>query len=180
MKHLIKGYGILMIILGIVAATTLPDVFNFPNDFAFKCFRIGLIAIALALGYVFIFRNDLFSCISPLSKVDILKEIAQVYSLRSRAMDGMSCVYLSPEGRKCAFSYCCTDAGVKELALANTGISGLDHKPDYYLKECYKGHSVEFWLDVQEFHDCYANWDLTGLSPTGEEKLNKLLVIYKN
>lgn len=38
----------------------------------------------------------------------------------------------------------------------------------------YKGHSVDFWMDIQKFHDEEEFWDKKSLTESGKEYLNKL------
>lgn len=118
------------------------------------------------------------------TKVEILQETADFYSeetnRRSQDASG-SCIYIAKNGNKCAFSRCCKEDGktIKFLEEYNEdsnvidleGTAGLDN----LLKSEYHGHCVEFWQQVQSFHDDSYNFTAPkGLSVVGEALLSSM------
>jgi hypothetical protein len=46
---------------------------------------------------------------------------------------------------------------------------------DIILKEEYKGHSQNFWADIQCLHDNPENWNNEGITEEGQDRVNYLL-----
>lgn len=93
------------------------------------------------------------------TKAEIIEETVRYYeedpSRRSYDMATHMCNYLSPTGQMCAVGRCMTDPGSVTAtsdvySLADSSESGLDG----LLKEEYRGHSVDFWDSLQQYHDC--------------------------
>lgn len=88
---------------------------------------------------------------------------------------GMGCAYIGPDGERCAFSRCCELDDALILKFAN-----LDNSDDggalssYFsekeftkevgydfqkiIQEKYRGHSIGFWVAIQQLHDDDAHW----------------------
>jgi len=104
------------------------------------------------------------------TKTMILQEIVWHFNEHERSQTelyGMvACQYKDPNGNHCGFGYCCNwgDPRVEEFLIRrnNTPIAGLreatDDNLDMLLKPWYHGHSAEFWVDVQLFHDTGSHW----------------------
>ncbi len=120
------------------------------------------------------------------SKLEIIEETAKAYTSENRSItDGNRCVYLGPEGKRCAFSRCCKDdPRTFEILLNNQRTSAADLLEGYdekdLLKPEYRGYNKGFWSRIQTFHDCEENWNENGLSETGECIKESLLNIYKS
>ena len=91
-----------------------------------------------------------------------------------------NCVYQSPTEpeRKCAVGRCMTKEALVSLGQAEGPAESLkckspDGKLDTLLIQKYRGHSADFWEDLQHFHDSKINWNKNGLSPCG-------LIVFKN
>jgi hypothetical protein len=128
-----------------------------------------------------------------LSKLEILNETASFYSEDvTRRATGRSddCVYVKQvEGKEdqyCAFSRCCTPMG--RLALQaqcneSMGVIGaMSHlyqaghvsnpdSADEILEPRYRGHSINFWAEIQDVHDNSRNWNDDGLTEDGTKQV---------
>lgn len=127
-----------------------------------------------------------------MTKLKILEETVEFYSENPRSIgENGFCVYFHEDGRRCAVGRCIdlkkkdqflemldglvrrkVYAGFSGNALVNAGmIPDLDS----FLEEKYKGHSSEFWEEIQQFHDHCANWEVDGeLSDYGRYELTRL------
>jgi len=106
-----------------------------------------------------------------------------------------NCVYVDPETKlHCAVGRCIDYSLLSDSYRGNQNgeeyINSFGNATDIltansgkgFLKEEYKGHSVQFWLDLQEFHDRNSFWEgdsidpkyPTGLSAQGRSKLKRL------
>lgn len=126
-----------------------------------------------------------------MTKLEIIEETVKYYSedTSRRSTEEKNCVYLSKNGNKCAFSRCCTEEGV-ELLHKNEGRSVgvldctsplyLGKEIDDVLKPEYKGHSIDFWRNLQDLHDSENYWDSNGLTKEGLERLKYIKQNYIN
>jgi hypothetical protein len=117
------------------------------------------------------------------TKVEIIEETADFYNTTNRGMLGRyTCIYLSEiTGNKCAVGRCMTDEGLKDYGNVGGDVGELNYTAkglDSILKDEYKGHDVDFWKDLQRFHDEYNYWNETGLSEMGKIRKNSLIKKY--
>lgn len=130
-----------------------------------------------------------------MTKTEIILETVKYYNKHNRGIEPKhrNCVYYSPENKNmCAVGRCLTDATVfDDFIRANSSyggssISELKCELDEFLKPEYRGHSNEFWEDIQRFHDNYDCWSKkllfkgNKLNKEGKNRLNALLDKYKN
>lgn len=112
-----------------------------------------------------------------MTKIEIIEETVVYYKANPRSITkSNSCVYFNEEnGAMCAFSRCCTEESVKQLHdfCEGNGVSGIDHFNNF-LKEEYKGHERNFWVDIQILHDSGSYWDGNELTSLGIEEVAKL------
>ena len=101
--------------------------------------------------------------------------------------DGESCVYQSREDpeHKCAVGRCMTKEALESLGQTEGSVQELESgSPDGVLDTLlipkYRGHSIHFWEDLQDFHDSKSNWDENGLSPFGRIAFKALLSVWGN
>jgi len=83
-------------------------------------------------------------------------------------------------GKQCAVGHCMTEEG-RDLAMRQLweGVEDLGIRLlEGSLKEEYKGHELEFWSDLQRFHDTTQYWRSEGLSLRGEFYKQELLIKY--
>lgn len=117
------------------------------------------------------------------TKIQILQETYDYYTAdpnNRRSIDEVSCLYKGPDGKKCAFTRCCNEEDVENgLLLESTAVNlaTLD-----YLKEEYIGHNINFWRDIQRFHDKGLFWNQQSntISSIGQRQYERLLEKYKN
>jgi hypothetical protein len=114
------------------------------------------------------------------TKIKIIQETANFYNLNNRADNKISCRYYL-DGKMCAVGRCLNNAENFDK-YAETGFTtSIEdvYRGDIDFKKDYKGHSVYFWKDLQEFHDETANFTETGLSNKGKTKIDFLMDKWK-
>jgi len=123
------------------------------------------------------------------TKIQIIEETVEYYSADTsrRGVFGSNCVYYAPrlnDEVMCAVGRCIKEP--KKLHGVFASITRLAEKVneeslDNLLKEEYRGHSKDFWQDLQGFHDTRENWnEHIGLTEEGETNLKLLLTEYEN
>lgn len=116
---------------------------------------------------------------------DIILETAAFYNSKNRSMADEGCCYLDEKGNNCALGRCIKPERIKEIVEYDNSaaaISLLKHE-DYgfdILKDEYRIEDVQFWEDLQRFHDSEPNWDAFGISKRGREVAEKLIAKYSN
>lgn len=129
------------------------------------------------------------------SKVEIIDETAQYIEKNGRAKGDYkshstlkkdSCVYrtTNKQGKKigCAIGRVMLN---EEYSSDLEGLTASDFERsfgglDQFLKPEYRGHSIDFWEDLQGFHDSDSNWDETDhLTETGKAHLVELKEFYR-
>lgn len=110
------------------------------------------------------------------SKKEIIDQTVQAYkNPENRAITAYGCEYYVPEtGNMCAVGRCLVKPRGKEsndiISAFETGnIRQRSFKPQY------RGHEVEFWTDIQVFHDTDCFWSNKGLTEVGVARYNKLV-----
>jgi hypothetical protein len=105
------------------------------------------------------------------TQTEIVTETIQFYladpaARRAKKRAGYSCHYAMPlePSRRCAVGRCMTEEAIKEVGSYTGGVNQLnrDHGPLYRLLRAeYRGHSQEFWFNLQALHDedCYWTAD---------------------
>jgi hypothetical protein len=123
------------------------------------------------------------------SKKTIINETREYYKNNSRAIDTdesgyESCVYLNSEGDSCAVGRCIPLNRLKSLSDSNGKAADDFDDLDSLLRWDYRGHDVDFWCELQEFHDNYDNWEPKVKGPgnkltnRGRRTLRRLLKEY--
>lgn len=97
---------------------------------------------------------------------------------------GVTCVYHAdawagkPE-RMCAVGRCMTDPAGVQRRFSSMGAMQLDgelsHGLDDVLKPEYRGLPIEFWDQLQYWHDDRGNFDAIGLTAKGREEADWLI-----
>lgn len=129
-------------------------------------------------------KEALNSPVKQKTKKEILEEVFQYYaadpSRRATNAEG-SCRYLMEDGRKCAVGRCliegkkiCFGGMQKDPIFAEIQVNQIDNLDSHLLPE-YRGHSVDFWQELQYWHDYCGNFTETGLSEKGERDAKFLL-----
>lgn len=128
------------------------------------------------------------NAITQVTKLEIIDKVLGIYiedpGRRATTSNG-SCRYRMADGRMCAVGQCLdTDhRRYGRLVEENPAVFGaweFSGEPDrhYHLDEFlrpeFRGHSVEFWGELQNIHDVAENWDEDGLSEKGQLALAKL------
>jgi hypothetical protein len=97
---------------------------------------------------------------------EIIKETVEFYwaDPKRRATADIGCWYLTIDGRMCAVGRCLTQrhAWRAFAMLCSVGqLPGrlLEASLDEILQPEYRGHSVEFWENLQNLHDNEHIWD---------------------
>lgn len=107
----------------------------------------------------------------------IVKETAEFYNLGNRAEVNHVCAYLHwHSGNKCAVGRCMTASAIREYGDHHGAVDDLPVGDiDTLLKPSYRGHPLNFWLDLQGFHDEAMNFTHEGLSPDGAQVRDDIL-----
>ncbi len=112
------------------------------------------------------------------TKAQIINETVEFYSADTsrRSINARgNCFYLHPaNGNKCAVGRCLKNPS-KEASMSVSFLFG-SYKERYnpeFLPE-YEGHDLDFWMDLQGFHDSSENWDKYGLTAGGQKELKRL------
>jgi hypothetical protein len=100
----------------------------------------------------------------------IIRETIAHYNRKNLSISEYgSCKYLMEDGRMCAVGRCMTETGINRFGKFQGDIHKLiskhhltDEEFDGYLKEEYRGHSVNFWKTLQRLHDDDINWGENG------------------
>lgn len=100
--------------------------------------------------------------------IDIIKEIATHYihalgQNRGVNKEIKSCQYLTKDGNRCAVGYCINDKYINKLETNALDVTELHtyfslDTLDDILKERFKEQDIQFWIDLQLWHDSPANW----------------------
>lgn len=120
---------------------------------------------------------------------EIIEEVSNYYEKDTsrRGIDRYGgCTYyseelsISKENKVCAIGYC-----VKAPEQIEREISGecISTKSNFTIvennfKDEFKGHSHDFWISLQEFHDENRNWGNNSLTPKGKEVKLELRRVY--
>lgn len=98
----------------------------------------------------------------------------------TRAMyEGGTCSYKTEDGRMCAVGKCLNALGHK-YGRNNYPIHGMisedagEHTLDDILLKKYRGHSIDFWSQLQSLHDSDDYWDSNGFRAAGENRLREI------
>lgn len=110
------------------------------------------------------------------SLMEIFDETVEAYKggLETRGSSKYGCKYLTPDGKMCAVGRCCIGPKPGWIGSANS-IRTKDATFDLeeVLKPEYRGHNVDFWLDLQGFHDNQHYFTKEGYSQTGLNEIEE-------
>jgi hypothetical protein len=112
------------------------------------------------------------------SKLEIIDETIDYYRKNPRSIEDFRCLYLGSNNQRCALSRCCTEEGV--LRLSNhEGVSIVSFIEngliiEELLKPEYKGHCLDFWMNLQYIHDYNCLWKDNMLSDEGIKEVNRI------
>jgi hypothetical protein len=105
-------------------------------------------------------------------------------SLGLSSVGNVTCFYHGEEGKKCAVGRCLTDSGLEkahefEKSPPPTGASVKEFDSKFELElnliEVYRGHSIDFWKDLQALHDHDRMWGkFFGLTEDGHQYVEVL------
>jgi hypothetical protein len=104
-----------------------------------------------------------------MTKTEIINETIAFYNSTNRGYDEAEdiCVYLTPNGNKCAVGRCMTNGAIEKCGMTQASIGNLIEvhnlaSIDDILKPEYRGHGLRFWKDLQHFHDDCSLWNKDG------------------
>jgi hypothetical protein len=100
---------------------------------------------------------------------EIIKETVEFYwadPAGRRAASDIACEYLTADGRMCAVGRCLTPehaTRASDILCSASALPGLLCTPlDELLRPEYRGHSVNFWSNLQTLHDDDLSWRTEG------------------
>jgi hypothetical protein len=119
------------------------------------------------------------------SKVEILNYVKQYFETHQRAVVGTECCYLTDTGLMCSHSICLNDDFDRSKILSAVSADELiDFYGDQIHKPEFRGHSKDFWLSIQRFHDEDSLWKAFSggniLTEFGRDRYNMLLEKFNN
>jgi len=103
---------------------------------------------------------------------EIVNETVEYYSTHPRAYNSetLMCEYITAQGNKCAVGRCVSDDAATRWQF--NGLGQIDNIERNTLEDAllpqYRGHSREFWNELQHLHDREGHWNGNKLSPAGE------------
>lgn len=111
-----------------------------------------------------------------MTEKEIIEETIEEYSdPNNRALyfkqggpQDATCRYITSDGKKCAVGRCLTKEGlnrVRKCSRKVKAVFGIHY--DNYLKEQYRGHSLDFWTKLQDLHDTHQYWSEEGITEKG-------------
>jgi len=115
------------------------------------------------------------------TKLEILQETYNYYSdpnKRGINKNG-GCSYLTEDGNMCAVGRCLTNP--KTMQEFPYGVDKFEREGVHIerrLKPEYRGHSLDFWEDLQGWHDNHRNFVGDSISVFGEQHYQKLVEKY--
>ena len=118
-----------------------------------------------------------------MTKVEIINIVASHYNLSNRATNHRGqCQYITSDGKMCAVGMCIEDDKIQHLKGAIMDVIGLNDEwgLQVILKEEYRGHSVDFWTELQALHDIEGHWTDEGLSKEGKKEVAFLIKAYSD
>ena len=92
------------------------------------------------------------------TKIEILEEMVAHFATNQRAMDGLDCVYLTEDDKRCGHSIFIEDEMLANIDREASAEILITKYGDEIYKPEYRGHSVYFWIDVQTLHDIDGYW----------------------
>lgn len=116
--------------------------------------------------------------------MEILDETVEAYKegLSARAYEQKTdsavgaCKYLTTDGKMCAVGRCCIDPKSDWIGGVMLGIENGEGKRlglEEVLKPEHRGHSIQFWYDLQCLHDSVANFTDAGYSQRGLNEIEE-------
>lgn len=116
--------------------------------------------------------------VPQMTESEIIQETIDYYSedITRRGLQGGRCVYNSDSGGHCAVGRCLMskyhkqgktlkgNANSVSLLIRVQEVKTLDD----LLDEKYRGHHINFWEMLQQFHDGSKYWKLSGVTKDGE------------
>jgi hypothetical protein len=116
------------------------------------------------------------------TKLDIIKETFDYYNEdpSRRAKVNGRCEYLNSEGNMCAFGRCEINPPISETGNSDAVDNRFSHEEEMNgaLKEEYRGHSMEFWEELQDLHDSDFYWLEDKASEAGQSLYRSLVAKY--
>ena len=110
--------------------------------------------------------------------------IKKVKEQGGRAFQGNICTLEDKNGWRCAFSLCLKDS-VRKKILSDGFLGGItrllindygDGDIDNMLLKKYRGHSYDFWFELQRWHDRDGNWEKDGnITAAGLDEVKYIL-----
>lgn len=117
-----------------------------------------------------------------MTKIEIIDYVVDYFQKNPRAKNGENCLYLTKTGLRCGHSICLEDDFVKDTIIARTTNAKhlIDNHGDNIHKPEFRGHHIEFWMNIQRIHDINIFWRDNELTDDGKEFVKQLKETYSN
>lgn len=123
-----------------------------------------------------------------LTALEIIDETVAFYSedVSRRSLEGGRCIYLSSTGAKCGVGRCMNEEGLKQFGGSVDSVGSLvcekamfdENIFDDYLQEQYHGQNLNFWGEIQLFHDISKNWNSSEITDAGIQQARELRSLF--
>jgi hypothetical protein len=101
-----------------------------------------------------------------------------------RSKNGFRCEYFNENGNKCAVGHFLIEENFNKNLLNSESINQLlfnDEDYELFMHESVRHlQNIDFWDELQFFHDKDDFWNESGLTEEGFERYNKLINDYAN
>lgn len=96
-----------------------------------------------------------------MTKKQIVEETIEYYKTNPRGIElnYQMCQYWTDEGNMCAIGRCLKEPKKFENHLDENALELTDVDLEQFLKPEYLGHDINFWVQLQMFHDENFNWN---------------------
>jgi len=112
------------------------------------------------------------------TKLEILEETVKYYAedLSRRGYDDVEdeCRYFITKNKMCAIGRVAKNPREFEKRFKGESVASIRESLDQFLKPEYRGHSINFWDELQMLHDTDENWCEEGLSDRGKEVVEEI------
>lgn len=118
-----------------------------------------------------------------LTALEIIDETVAFYSedVSRRSLEGGRCIYLSPTGAKCGVGRCMNEDGLQKFGGSVDSVGSLEFDGDTFddfLQDQYHGQNLNFWGEIQLFHDISRNWNSSAITDVGIGQAQELRSLF--
>lgn len=117
-----------------------------------------------------------------MTKKEIIEETVAYYGENERALSEEGTCHYLIDNKMCAVGRCLTPAALEKWGSLKGSVSTLRDELrisgetfENTLQDQYKGHSIDFWNQLQQLHDVDENWCNGKLTDSGERVVEYMI-----